>query len=212
MQHPDKNTCNIYVKHMQHQNKHTCNILLKKQMKHLEQTFATYITSRSTSATSIRNTYNIPLKHVKHFKHTLATCAFQQNLVSRRTEHHTTRSSCAVAVEKEDSSRRTTALPPASGTRSGGDSGGWTVATSRGEATAAMRAQGSTPRRHGCGAGVVARLRWMGSRTGTGEQRVFFFATRAGQLVRMWGVQVGVQAHQEKRPGGRTYASALPFI
>jgi hypothetical protein len=30
MQHPDKNTCYICVKHIQHSNKHTCNIRLEK--------------------------------------------------------------------------------------------------------------------------------------------------------------------------------------
>ena len=47
-------------------------------MKHWEQTLATYVstiaTSRSTFATSVRNSRNIPLKHLKHFKCTLATC------------------------------------------------------------------------------------------------------------------------------------------
>jgi hypothetical protein len=71
---------NICVKHMQHPNKHTCNICLKKEMKHLERmlqhtctTIATCATSQSIFATSISNTCNIPLKHLKH---TLAICAF----------------------------------------------------------------------------------------------------------------------------------------
>jgi hypothetical protein len=82
IKHPDK-TCNICVKHMQHLNKHTCNVHLKKKMKHLERTLATYVyniatraTSRSILATSICNTYNKPLKHLKQLKHTFATCAF----------------------------------------------------------------------------------------------------------------------------------------
>jgi hypothetical protein len=66
--------------HMQHPNKHTCNICLKKEIKHLERmlqhtctTIATCATSQSIFATSISNTCNIPLKHLKH---TLAICAF----------------------------------------------------------------------------------------------------------------------------------------
>jgi hypothetical protein len=40
-------------------------------------TIATYTTFQSTFATFIRNTCNIPLKHLKH---TLATCDFQCNI------------------------------------------------------------------------------------------------------------------------------------
>ena len=55
-------------------------------MKHWEQRFATYVhtpittyaTSRSTFTTSIQNTCNIPLKHLKHLKYTLATCVSAQ--------------------------------------------------------------------------------------------------------------------------------------
>jgi hypothetical protein len=36
----------------------------------------TCATSRSTFATSIYNTCNVPLKHLKHLKRTTATCAF----------------------------------------------------------------------------------------------------------------------------------------
>jgi hypothetical protein len=69
-----ENTCNICVKHMQYPNKPIFNIRLNKQMKHLEQTLATYVHSHC----NIRNIpiyfYNI---HTKHLKHTLATCTGQ---------------------------------------------------------------------------------------------------------------------------------------
>jgi hypothetical protein len=86
-QHPE-NTCNICVKHMQHPNKHTCNVRLEKT----DETFG-------TDACNIRveplqhmqhpdlllqhtyeNTCNIPLKHLKHLKCTLATCVFKCNI------------------------------------------------------------------------------------------------------------------------------------
>jgi hypothetical protein len=87
MQHPNKHTYNICMKHMQHLDKHTCIIRLKKQLKHWEQklatyctTIATYATSRSTFATSIWNACNVPLKHLKYLKQTLATCPFKHNI------------------------------------------------------------------------------------------------------------------------------------
>jgi hypothetical protein len=55
---------------MQHPNKHTYNVSLKKQMKHLEQTFSTYVYSHY-------NIYNIPIyfcnilmKHLYHISET----------------------------------------------------------------------------------------------------------------------------------------------
>ena len=48
-------------------------------MQHTCTTMVTYATSRSTFATSIQNTCNIPLNHLKHLKHTLATCVFSAN-------------------------------------------------------------------------------------------------------------------------------------
>jgi len=42
----------------------------------LENIIATCAIFRSTFATSIYNTCNVPLKHLKHLKYTLATCAF----------------------------------------------------------------------------------------------------------------------------------------
>ena len=68
---------------MQHPDKHTYKLCLKKQMKHLEQTFATYVYSHCNICNILiyfcnihMNTCNIPLKHLKHLKHMLATCAF----------------------------------------------------------------------------------------------------------------------------------------
>jgi hypothetical protein len=68
------------MKHMQHPDKHTCNICLRKKwniwnkrLQHKCTTIATYATSRSSFATSIRKPCNI---RPKHLKHTLATCAF----------------------------------------------------------------------------------------------------------------------------------------
>jgi hypothetical protein len=54
---------------MQHANKHSCSIHLKSHMKHW-----------SIFATSIWNTYSIPLKHLQHLKQTLATCTFKRNI------------------------------------------------------------------------------------------------------------------------------------
>jgi hypothetical protein len=52
-------------------------------MKHLKHTLQTYVYSYYNIsnisiciATTIYNTCNIPLKHIKHLKYTLATCAF----------------------------------------------------------------------------------------------------------------------------------------
>jgi hypothetical protein len=66
---------------MRHSDKHTYNIRIEKQMKHWRQTLAIYVYNhfnicniQSTFATSVRTTYNIPLKHLKHLKCTLATC------------------------------------------------------------------------------------------------------------------------------------------
>jgi hypothetical protein len=41
-------------------------------LQHSFKTLATHATSRSTFATSIRNTCNVPLKHLKHLKHIFA--------------------------------------------------------------------------------------------------------------------------------------------
>jgi hypothetical protein len=53
---------------------------LKKQMKHCEQTLAIYVHNHCNICNipiyfcNIRiNTYNIPLKHLKHLQHTLLT-------------------------------------------------------------------------------------------------------------------------------------------
>ena len=58
------------MKHMQHSDKHTCNIRLKKQVKHWEQTFATYVYNHC-------NIYNIPIYfcniRMKQLKHTSKT-------------------------------------------------------------------------------------------------------------------------------------------
>ena len=55
---------NICVKHMQHPDKHIYNLRLKKkQMKHLEQTFATYVYNHC-------NKYNICMKHLQHTSET----------------------------------------------------------------------------------------------------------------------------------------------
>ena len=55
---------------MQHPNKHACNIHLEKQMKHLEQTLATYVYSHC-------NKYNIPIYfcniNIKRLQHIIGT-------------------------------------------------------------------------------------------------------------------------------------------
>jgi hypothetical protein len=48
-----------------------------KSLQHTCTTIATYATSQFVFVTSIWNTCNIPLKHLKHLKQTLATCAFK---------------------------------------------------------------------------------------------------------------------------------------
>ena len=57
--------------YMQHPNKHTCNIRLKKEMKHWEQTFITYVYNHC-------NIYNITIYfcniHMKYLQHTFETC------------------------------------------------------------------------------------------------------------------------------------------
>jgi hypothetical protein len=81
MQHSDKQTCNVRLK------KNRWNIE-NKSLQHTCTTIATYATFESTFATSIWNTSNIPLKHLKHLKQMLATCAFKHNiyLLLRRLE------------------------------------------------------------------------------------------------------------------------------
>jgi hypothetical protein len=65
MQHPDEDTCNIHLKSRQNIGdwclQHTCT------------TITTYATSWSTFATTVWNTCDIPLKHLKHLNYTLAT-------------------------------------------------------------------------------------------------------------------------------------------
>jgi hypothetical protein len=116
---------------MQHPNKHTCNILLKKQMKHLEQTLVTYMYSHCNICNIPIYFCNISMTHLQHTSETSETfeiyacnMRFQQNLVDGRTEHCTAVSGYAIAVEKEDDSAQAGVLLPASGTRSGGSSGG----------------------------------------------------------------------------------------
>jgi hypothetical protein len=85
-QHLDKTLATYVWKHMQHPNKLARYIRLEKQMKNWERNLTTYMTtittyaaSRSTFATFIWNACNIPLKHLKHLKQTLATYAFKHN-------------------------------------------------------------------------------------------------------------------------------------
>jgi hypothetical protein len=68
---------------MQHPIKHACSIRLKnrwniwnRRLQHTCIITTTYATSRSTFATSIWNTCNIPLKHLKHLKYMLTTYTF----------------------------------------------------------------------------------------------------------------------------------------
>jgi hypothetical protein len=70
MQHPHKHTCNICVKHMQHPNKHTYNVSLKKQIKHLEQTFLTYVYSHYNICNIPIYFCNILIKHLYHISET----------------------------------------------------------------------------------------------------------------------------------------------
>ena len=72
--------CNIQIKH-------TCNMRLKNRwntvnrcLQHTYTTIVTYVISRSTFVKSIRNTCNIPLKHLKHLKYTIATYALKHNI------------------------------------------------------------------------------------------------------------------------------------
>ena len=65
MQHPDK-TFNICVKHIQRPDKHTYNIRLKKQMKHLEQTLATYVYNHCNICNVLIYFCNIYMKHLQH--------------------------------------------------------------------------------------------------------------------------------------------------
>jgi hypothetical protein len=61
-------------------------------LKHTCITITTRATSRSTFATSIYNTCNIPLKHLNHLKHTVATCGFHpSSSVRRNTERGSNR-------------------------------------------------------------------------------------------------------------------------
>jgi hypothetical protein len=83
-----QNICNIQIKYLQHMcetyaisrwntYKHTPENRWNIWNIHLQQTcisIAPCATSRSTFATAIWNTCNILLKHMKHLKHTLATC------------------------------------------------------------------------------------------------------------------------------------------
>jgi hypothetical protein len=102
MQHPDETLANIvwntwkYLKHMlaicmfmqyldlllQHPDKTLTTFVYNRwniwniQLKRTCTTITTCATFRSTFATSIYNTSNIPRKHLKYFKHTIASCAF----------------------------------------------------------------------------------------------------------------------------------------
>jgi hypothetical protein len=75
-------TCHICVKHMNIQIKHlqheseTDETFFNRRLQHMYIAIATYATSGSTFATSIWNTCNIPLKHLKKLKCMFATCAF----------------------------------------------------------------------------------------------------------------------------------------
>jgi hypothetical protein len=78
---------------MQHLDKHTCNICLKKRrnienrnLQDMCTTITTYATFRSNFTTSIRNTWNIPSKHLKQLKCTLVTCVFHPSSMRRRAE------------------------------------------------------------------------------------------------------------------------------
>ena len=66
--------CNIQTKHLQHSSGHRN--IWNIHLKHTCITITTCAASRSTVATSIYNTCNIPLKYLKHLKHTIATCVF----------------------------------------------------------------------------------------------------------------------------------------
>jgi hypothetical protein len=96
---------------MHHLNKHTCNVLLEKQMKHFEQTLATYVYCHCNIPIYF---CNIHMKHLQYTSETLETYAcnmyFQQNLVGGWTEHCTAVSGCVVIVE-EDGSRRAATWP-----------------------------------------------------------------------------------------------------
>jgi hypothetical protein len=73
-----QNICNIKIKHMQHmceiyttfQNKHTCNIRMKKQMKYLEQMFATYMYNHCNMCNILIYFCNIHMNHLQHTSET----------------------------------------------------------------------------------------------------------------------------------------------
>jgi hypothetical protein len=77
---------------MQHPNKHTCNIRLKKQIKHLEQTFATCVYNHFNMCNIMIYFCNIHLKHLRHTSETYSCdMRFQRNislLLSRMEAHH----------------------------------------------------------------------------------------------------------------------------
>ena len=73
MQHPDKNTCNICMKHMHHLDKHTCNIRMKKQIKHLEQMLATYMYSHCNICNISIYFCKILMKHLQYTTETSET-------------------------------------------------------------------------------------------------------------------------------------------
>jgi hypothetical protein len=67
-----QNICNICVKHIKHPD-NTCNVRLKKQMKHLEEMFATYVYSHCNIFNILIYFCNIQIKHLQHTSETLET-------------------------------------------------------------------------------------------------------------------------------------------
>ena len=61
---------------MQHLNKHTYNIYQEKQMKHLEQTFATYVYSHCNICNIPIYFCNVHIKHLQHISETLGTYTY----------------------------------------------------------------------------------------------------------------------------------------
>jgi hypothetical protein len=58
---------------MKHPNKYTCNIRLKKQMKHLEQTLATYVYNHCNMCNIPFYFFNIHMKYLQHTSETSET-------------------------------------------------------------------------------------------------------------------------------------------
>ena len=97
------------MKHMQHSDKHTCNIRLKKQVKHWEQTFATYVYNHCNICNIQIYFCNIHTKHLQHISETSETIKtyacnmrFQRNISSLLGGMEARRRVVFIGVEKRN--------------------------------------------------------------------------------------------------------------